>query len=630
VRALFSFLLILITAVLCAWAGMDQAGAGMSDIVLDSLRSNPKLIRAEQILADFEAGYPDTRVIVTLRPSAAASALAARSRRSVQVPAEFKRPGAPIFYNLRDRSMREELRKTVGETVARVSSQLSGTGMRETGRFSYQFGFSAEVTPGKLQQILTHPEVIAVEKDNVQQVHLAQGIPLIRAAVPRNVYRGSGVSIAVTDTGIDVSHPMLGGTPFPNAKVIGGYDTGDNDADPTPGSSGEAHGTACAGIAAGNEGTYDDYIGGVAPGAKLYALKISFGTGGYARDGDTIEAWEWILDNQDFDPGNPILIVSHSFGGGRYYSVCDESLPGLTTAAANLVAAGITVFASSGNDGFCDSMAAPACISFINSVGAVYDANLGFSLGFCLDPAETCAGTVPDSRCSSGNQMAWDTTAADKVAVYSNSSPLLTLFAPSHYAYTTDIVGSGGYNTSGDYIHNFGGTSAAAPYAAGSAAVLQSASMELNGSFLEPDQVRQQLVNNGNNLTDTKVSLTKPRINLANAVTAFLSDTHTLTVTRTGTGSGTVFSNPGGIDCGIDCSEGYAEGTMVTLNAAPDLGYRFKGWAGDGCAGTGPCVLSMDQDRIVAAEFTSFPWPLFQPAFTGRSGGGDETSFANE
>ena len=52
----------------------------------------------------------------------------------------------------------------------------------------------------------------------------------------------------------------------------------------------------------------------------------------------------------------------------------------MTTAAANAVAAGITIFASSGNDGYCDSMGWPACISYVNSVGAVYDANIRQSI----------------------------------------------------------------------------------------------------------------------------------------------------------------------------------------------------------------------------------------------------------
>jgi subtilisin family serine protease len=78
----------------------------------------------------------------------------------------------------------------------------------------------------------------------------------------RPVYNGSGISIAIVDSGVDYNHPRLGGGGFPNSKVIGGYDTGDRDNDPAP--SDEAHGTACAGIAAGGLGTFGDYIGGVA------------------------------------------------------------------------------------------------------------------------------------------------------------------------------------------------------------------------------------------------------------------------------------------------------------------------------------------------------------------------------
>ncbi|HJW90350.1 MAG TPA: metallophosphoesterase, partial [Anaerolineales bacterium] len=48
--------------------------------------------------------------------------------------------------------------------------------------------------------------------------------------------------------------------------------------------------------------------------------------------------------------------------------------------------------------------------------------------------------------------------------------------------------------------------------------------------------------------------------------------TYTLTVNKTGIGSGTVTSNPAGIDCGSDCSEAYAPNTSVTLTAAPDPG----------------------------------------------------------
>jgi hypothetical protein len=76
----------------------------------------------------------------------------------------------------------------------------------------------------------------------------------------------------------------------------------------------------------------------------------------------------------------------------------------------------------------------------------------------------------------------------------------------------------------------------------------------------------------------------------------------TLTVTRAGSGSGTVTSSPAGIDCGATCTAAFSKGTMVTLTATPDAGSTFAGWGGD-CTGTGPCTVTMDQDRAVTATF---------------------------
>ncbi|MBL8626094.1 MAG: InlB B-repeat-containing protein [Myxococcales bacterium] len=83
---------------------------------------------------------------------------------------------------------------------------------------------------------------------------------------------------------------------------------------------------------------------------------------------------------------------------------------------------------------------------------------------------------------------------------------------------------------------------------------------------------------------------------------AFALD-HTLVVTRAGSGSGTVTSNPPGITCGGDCSETYAQGTVVTLTATPDGGSTFAGWSG-ACAGTGTCMVTMDAAQTVTANFT--------------------------
>jgi hypothetical protein len=77
----------------------------------------------------------------------------------------------------------------------------------------------------------------------------------------------------------------------------------------------------------------------------------------------------------------------------------------------------------------------------------------------------------------------------------------------------------------------------------------------------------------------------------------------TLTVTKRGQGSGTVTSNPAGIDCGSTCSATFQRNTVVILTATPDILSVFDDWRGSGCNGNGPCTITMDGDKTVEAEF---------------------------
>lgn len=74
---------------------------------------------------------------------------------------------------------------------------------------------------------------------------------------------------------------------------------------------------------------------------------------------------------------------------------------------------------------------------------------------------------------------------------------------------------------------------------------------------------------------------------------------------RTGSGSGTVTSEPDGIDCGTDCGESFSAGSSVTLTAAPFPGSAFEGWTGGGCSETGSCMVVMNSDLTVSAKFTT-------------------------
>jgi hypothetical protein len=88
----------------------------------------------------------------------------------------------------------------------------------------------------------------------------------------------------------------------------------------------------------------------------------------------------------------------------------------------------------------------------------------------------------------------------------------------------------------------------------------------------------------------------------ARSVTANFRARKTLTSARAGSGTGSVASSPGGVDCGATCSSAFPDSTVVTLSAAPAGGSVFSGWSG-ACSGTGPCVVTMDQARSVTATF---------------------------
>lgn len=92
-------------------------------------------------------------------------------------------------------------------------------------------------------------------------------------------------------------------------------------------------------------------------------------------------------------------------------------------------------------------------------------------------------------------------------------------------------------------------------------------------------------------------------MNAAKNVTAsFTLQTFVLTVTKNGTGTGTVTSNPAGMDCGSTCAAPFDAGTSVTLTPTPAADSTFAGWSG-ACNGTGACVVGMDAAKSVTATF---------------------------
>jgi hypothetical protein len=94
-----------------------------------------------------------------------------------------------------------------------------------------------------------------------------------------------------------------------------------------------------------------------------------------------------------------------------------------------------------------------------------------------------------------------------------------------------------------------------------------------------------------------------------------------LSVEKYGGGDGSIKSEPVGIDCGLFCSAGFLNGTVVTLTAVPQTGSYFFGWVGGGCSGAGTCSITMDQAKGVRAVFYSNTFYTLSVSKTGTGSG---------
>ena len=119
----------------------------------------------------------------------------------------------------------------------------------------------------------------------------------------------------------------------------------------------------------------------------------------------------------------------------------------------------------------------------------------------------------------------------------------------------------------------------------------------------------------------TGTGICKVTMSAARAVGAKfdLVSTFKLTVSKSGTGEGTVSSSPAGIECGATCSAEYEAGTEVELTASPEEGSEFLKWSG-ACTGTGPCQVTMSAAKSVTATFKVTPTYrlLVQKSGTGQ------------
>ena len=393
----------------------------------------------------------------------------------VRVVIAFRRPSM-TFMDLASKMV--EIARMRSQVLARLPTQdfvLSHS-------WDTIFGIAGEVTENGLVILMSDPNVLGIGLDERVHVNLAESVPLIQADdVIAGGFTGEGVTVAVLDSGIDTDHPdlsddLIAEQCFCNFGCC--PDGSSNQSGPGAAEDDDGHGTHVSGIIT-SAGIVAPM--GVAPEAGIVSVKIldSSGSGSVSQ---ILDGLDWVIQKinlNEFD----IKVVNMSLGGDILYSSECDNANAVTMAYADaidtLTSLGTTVFVSSGNAASGTGISAPACVANAVSVGAVYDANVGNIVwSVCHDPQ----------------------TAADKVACFTNSNETLDLMAPG--ALTTSTYFDGGTAV-------YGGTSQAAPHAAGAAAVL----LELDPT-LTPAEIESVLENTGVSVTDAKNGLTFPRIDL--------------------------------------------------------------------------------------------------------------------
>jgi len=361
--------------------------------------------------------------------------------------------------------------------------------------FRLQPAFTAEVSAAALSTLRDDPRVRAIEPDRLWRLQTLEGLPLIGADTLHHLgILGEGTAVAIVDTGVDYLHPTLGGGQIPNAKVVYGFDIADDDGDPMDCN---GHGTAVASVAAGSSYQWSPnrrFAGGVAPAAKILAYKVtSDDECELAATSAVVEAIEdAVLRREGVD--YRLAAINISLGGGEFAGPCEEASLAYTEAISTATDAGIPVVAAAGNNGYTDALNLPACIPRALSVGSAWDTDPGFvPFLFCLD--EDCRSVCDDS-------YRWRRS----VTCYSNSNSYLDLVAPSEYLKSAE---AGGITT------DFGGTSGAAAYVTGAAALIAQALPDIS-----PSATKFLLAATGTPTMDDKNGLIRPMIDLAAALEA--------------------------------------------------------------------------------------------------------------
>jgi hypothetical protein len=213
-----------------------------------------------------------------------------------------------------------------------------------------------------------------------------------QASVPGD---GSGTAIAILDTGFDMNEQIItanskviaercsvasGVTACPNGQTtMTGSGAADYGYCKNMGSvfaTGCSHGTAVATTAAGyNPGQSSN---GVAHNANLILIRVGYwnGTSTQISNNGAIDALDWLYDNIVLGTfgSTPVVAANMSFGSGSYASDCDSVGSAMLSVVNDVRSRTVVVTASAGNSTSTNAMSYPACVTPVVSVAGT-DAN---------------------------------------------------------------------------------------------------------------------------------------------------------------------------------------------------------------------------------------------------------------
>jgi len=331
-------------------------------------------------------------------------------------------------------------------------------------------GFSGKINKQAFEELRNMSGVKEIHLDIIVHKSLDSSVPSMDGdntwdiQLENQNITGNGQTICIIDTGIDTDHPDFTGRVLAQYCYCDITDAGsggccpdttneDNNAEDD-----DDHGTHVAGIAAGNGSQYK----GIAPGAGIVSIK-ALNSNGDGLMSDVASGIDWCVNNR---ATYNITTISMSLGTSNNFNdtnFCDTG--SIKQPIWDAVANGITVVVASGNEGNETGVGYPACVTNATSVGSTND-----------------AGTISS---------------------FSNIHSIVDLLAAGELIMSSDI--GGGYQSKQ-------GTSMATPHVAGAIALLRQFIKLQNGTDLTVSEVKNTLVNTGDNSTGW------PRINIFDAI----------------------------------------------------------------------------------------------------------------